>query len=99
MCGIPKENSIKSCRLQNKMALKAYLIPRFKGIISSRVLKYFDFRTPIEYDSFIDQVERLLNEFPEKLKKMAFEAYDYDDDGYIKDLDLYCSIKLFKEDE
>ncbi len=30
---------------------------------------------------------------------MAFEAYDYDDDGQIQDLDLYCFLKLFKEDE
>jgi hypothetical protein len=54
MCGITKEGSVRVCRLKNKMEMKGYLIPRFKGIISSRVLKYFDFRTPIEFEAFID---------------------------------------------
>lgn len=30
---------------------------------------------------------------------MAFEAYDYDDDGYIQDLDLFSALKLFQQDE
>lgn len=29
---------------------------------------------------------------------MAFEAYDYDDDGYIQDLDLFSFFELFKND-
>lgn len=79
--------------------MKAYLIPRYKNIISGRFLKYFDFRTPIDFDGFIDQIEKLLNENPEKAKKMAFEAYDYDDDGQIQDLDLFSTMKVFSQDE
>ncbi len=79
--GNSKDTSIKSCKLKNRMELKAYLIPRYKNVISGRFLKYFDFRTPIDFEGFIDQVEKLLNENPDRAKKMAFEAYDYDDDG------------------
>ena len=30
---------------------------------------------------------------------MAFEAYDYDDDGKIQDLDLFSTMKVFSKEE
>jgi len=30
---------------------------------------------------------------------MAFEAYDYDDDGQIQDLDLFSTMKVFAKEE
>lgn len=67
--------------------------------MSKKIIKYFDWRTAVEYDLFIEQIENLLNKTPDKLKKMAFDIFDYDSDGLIQDLDLFCVIKEFQNNE
>jgi hypothetical protein len=54
MCNMPKESFIKSCKLKNKKELKAFLAPRYKGQVAQRIVKYFDFRTQIDYNVFVE---------------------------------------------
>ena len=98
MCNMPVESQIKSCRLKNKKELKAFLAPRYKGQIATRIVKYFDFRVPIEFDKFVEQVEKMLND-NENFRKMAFDVYDFDDDGYLSELDLYAAVKIYEYED
>jgi|LauGreDrversion4_2_1035121.scaffolds.fasta_scaffold126939_2 Ca2+-binding EF-hand superfamily protein len=40
-----------------------------------------------------------MNDQPDRLKRFAFECYDYNDDGFIQDLDLYTYLQNFKDNE
>ena len=95
MCEIDKDVQIKSCRLKNRGQLKAFLAIRYKGHIAQRIVKFFDFRTAIDFDNFIDQIEVMMNQKNDNLFKMGFKIFDFDDDGVISELDLYAVLKVY----
>ena len=63
--------------------------------MAQRIVKYFDFRVPIEYDKFIEQIEVMLNQ-NENLFKMCFDILDFDEDGLVTELDLYAAFKIYE---
>lgn len=96
---MPRDSVIKGSRLKNKKELKAYLAPRYKGQIAHRIVKYFDFRIPIEFDRFLEQLEEMLNQ-NDNFFKMSFDIFDFDGDGFVSELDLYAIVKIYEfEDE
>ena len=59
----------------------------------------FDFSTNYDYETFIEEIEQLINFQKDKLLKMAFQLYDYDQDHTICQLDLYTFLKIYEHDE
>lgn len=50
----------------------------------------------LEY--FCDVFEKFINFHQDKIRKLGFLIYDFDEDGYICELDLYSFIKTYEED-
>lgn len=52
--------------------LMAYLSRRYKSLIARCITKIFDFNTNYDYESFLDEIEDLMNFKKDTLKKLAF---------------------------
>ena len=50
------------------------------------------------FDYFCEVFERFINFNSDKVKKLTHSIYDFDNDGYVCELDLYTFIKVFEED-
>jgi hypothetical protein len=48
---------------------------------------------------FCDMLEKLLNYKPDKLFKMAFDVYNYNDDKHVCYLDLFSMMKLYEQED
>jgi hypothetical protein len=63
------------------------------------VASYFDFRDHYDFDSFLDEIEIMINFKRDLLKKIAFQIYDFDSDHMICNLDLYTFLKNYEHDD
>lgn len=63
--------------------MKAHLSKKYKGKIAEKVLTYLDLSMPLDYNGFCDMLEKLLNVVPDKLKRMAFNVFDFNEDKFI----------------
>ena len=66
-----------------KGKMKAHLSKKYKGKIAEKVLTYLDLSMPLDYTGFCDMLEKLLNVVPDKLKRMAFNVFDFNEDKFI----------------
>jgi len=42
----------------------------------------------------MEQIDTLINKDPNRLMKLAFECFDFNEDGFIDEVDIYCVMKL-----
>jgi hypothetical protein len=52
------------------------LAKRYKGSVAANITELFDLATGEYHQAFIDRLDVLLNQEPEKLLDMAFAIYD-----------------------
>ena len=58
--------------------LRASISRRYKGAIAERVVNLLQgFQNPVDFDSYIEMIEKLLNFDKDRLMKIAFDVYDY----------------------
>lgn len=50
------------------------------------------------FEYFCEVFERFMNFNSEKIRKMVHSIYDYNDDRFICELDVYTFIKTYEED-
>jgi Ca2+-binding EF-hand superfamily protein len=55
----------------------------------------FDFSTPVDFQSFMSQVETFLKS-KELMTQLAFDLYDYNNDGRISENDLFRIFRYFE---
>lgn len=55
----------------------------------------FDFSTPVDFHSFMSQVETFLKS-KELMTQLAFDLYDCNNDGRISENDLFRIFRLFE---
>lgn len=79
--------------------MKAYLSKRYKGKVGEKVLQVLDLSVPLDFSSYCDMLERLLNYQQDKLKAMTFKVFDYNEDRQICQLDLYSVMKMYENDD
>jgi len=87
--------------------LKVYLIKIYNSVIAEKVIKHFAdafSKGPITFDLFCDYFNTLINfkfgdEHHEKLLKMGFAVYDFNDDKSICELDIVSFLKSSENDE
>lgn len=48
----------------------------------------------MDYGTFVENIETMINKDPKKLMKLAFSIFDFNGDGYIDEFDIYCVMKL-----
>ncbi len=82
LCKEKKKSVVTAARL-TKGKLLAYLSRRYKGPVAKIMATVFDFSNHYDYDTFIEEIEQLINFKKEALLKMAFQVYDYDQDHTI----------------
>lgn len=82
LCKEKKKSVVTAARL-TKGKLLAYLSRRYKGPVAKIMATVFDFSNHYDYDTFIEEIEQLINFKKETLLKMAFQVYDYDQDHTI----------------
>lgn len=68
---ICKDKKMATARL-TRGKLQAFLSRRYKGSVAKVITYFFDFSTPYEYESWIDEIESFLNFKSDILKKIAF---------------------------
>ena len=54
---------------------------------------------PVDFEYFIDVIEKVLNQHQEKLLKLAFNLFDYNNDRFICSLDMYAFMKQYDNEE
>lgn len=60
LCNVKKKSQVLAARLKKKH-LVAYLNRRYKCQFAKQIVQYFDFSNNLDYDSFIEEVEQLIN--------------------------------------
>jgi len=68
--------------------------PHGKSFIAEKLSSCLDFTLPMDYGTFVDHIENLVNKDPQKLMRLAFSIFDFNGDGYIDEVDIYCVMKL-----
>ena len=48
----------------------------------------------MDYGTYVENIENMINKDPKKLMKLAFSIFDFNGDGYIDEVDIYCVMKL-----
>ena len=89
---------LTSLRL-NKGTLKAFLSSKYRGYVAHRMVQIFDFASGLDFNKYIDFIELLINFKQVTLQKLAFNIYDFDQDNFICELDLYTILKTYEHDD
>ena len=78
----------------SKGVLKAALARRYKGSIADKVTaKLPELKTQhMEFEPFVELIERLMNFEQDRLMRIAFEVYDFNKDKLIDELDTYTCV-------
>ena len=91
------ETQSKSDVIRTKLAkgnLRAAISRRYKGAIAEKVVARFtEFANAQDFESYVDLIEKLLNFETERLMRIAFEVYDFNQDKQICELDMYANIQ------
>ena len=89
---------LTSLRL-NKGTLKAFLSSKYRGYVAHRMVQIFDFASGLDFNKYIDFIELLINFKQVTLQRLAFNIYDFDQDNFICELDLYTIFKTYEHDD
>ena len=89
---------LTSLRL-NKGTLKAFLSSKYRGYVAHRMVQIFDFASGLDFNKYIDFIELLINFKQVTLQRLAFNIYDFDQDNFICELDLYTILKTYEHDD
>jgi hypothetical protein len=68
--------------------------PGGESHIAEQLVNTLDFKFPLDYKLFCNQIDSLIN-VDLKLFEFAFNIFDFNKDGYIDEIDIYCIMKLF----
>lgn len=84
-----------------KGKLKAWLSKKYKGKVAEKILSLFqsEMNVPLDFATWIDLLETLLNQYKERLKWVAFNVFDYNEDKQICQLDMYALMKIYENDD
>ena len=104
LCREPKGSHIIRCKL-SKGKFFGHLNKSFittlnkkqggKSFIAQKFCEALEFKLPtIEYSLFMEQIDNLINKDPSKLMRLAFDCFDFNEDGFIDEVDIYCVMKL-----
>ena len=77
------------------------LSKKYKGRVGEKILSLFasEMNVPIDFNHWIDILEANLNTKKDRLLKMVFHVFDFNDDGYVSQLDLYAIMKLYENED
>jgi len=79
--------------------MKAHLSRKYKGKVAEKILEHLDLSVPLDFSQYLDLLEKLMNFGQDKLKRIAFNVYNFNDDRYVCQLDLYSIMKLYEGDD
>lgn len=77
-----------------KGGFRACISRKYRGAIAERVVAKFqnDFQNALDFESYVNLVEKLLNSETERLMKIAFDVYDFNQDRLVCELDMYSTV-------
>ena len=98
-----KEENKKNEVIRTKLTrgnLRAAISRHYRGAISERIVSKFpEFLLALDFETYIELVEKLLNEQNDRLLKIAFDVFDFNQDKKICELDTYTMIQNFSDDD
>lgn len=89
-----KDQQFRNARL-TKAKLKNFLQLRYGQQMADKLCLIFDFSTPVDFHSFMSQVENFLKS-KELMTQLAFDLYDQNNDNRISENDLFRIFRLFE---
>lgn len=100
ICQERKDTNINRVRL-TKGKLKALLSRKYKGKVAEKILHLFssDMNTAVEYGQWLDLMESLLNFKRDKLMRIVFAVFDYNEDHGVCQPDMFALMKLYENDD
>ena len=57
-----------------------------------------EFNNPVDFTSYISQIENFLKS-KEVLRQVAFDAFDFNNDGKLSDIDLFKIFSFFDKEK
>ena len=67
--------------------------------MADKFLNHFDLSNPWTYQDFINSIELSLYQIDDFFYKITFEAFDYNSDSFLSEVDLFLVLKDTKDDE
>ena len=89
-----KDQQFRNARL-TKAKLKNFLSLRYGPQLADKFSLIFDFSTPVDYQSFLSQLETFLKS-KELMTQVAFDLYDFNNDNRISENDLFRIFRFFE---
>ena len=66
----------------------------FSRVAPAVVQNSLDLLLPLPFGEYADQLDTLVNKDQHKLMKHIFDVFDFNQDGFIDEVDIYCIVKL-----
>lgn len=84
-----------------KGKLKALLSRKYKGKVAEKILHLFssDMNTALDFNQWFELIESLVNFKRDKLMRMAFTVFDFNEDCGVCQLDMFALMKLYENDD
>lgn len=93
-----KIHSEPATRKLNKGTLRAHLSKRYKGQVAERIIQILELGPkPLDLEEYVVFFENLINFQQEKLLRISFCIFDFDEDGKIDELDLFALTRIYDE--
>ena len=89
--------NIRNYRL-NRFSFKNYLAKRYKSKIAETIVSCFDFSMPWDHTNYFEGLEVFVNHSEESLRKLLFNALDFNGDNYISEIDLFALMRTLDSD-
>lgn len=97
MCGSNAGENIRNYRL-NRSSFKNFLAKRYKSKIAETIVSCFDFSMPWDHVNYFEGLEVFVNNPEDSLRKMLFNAMDFNGDSYISEIDLFVLMRTLDSD-
>ena len=94
---LASHNNLKTLRMK-KADLRNYLAKRYNIQIADKIISRFDLSNQWTYKNFVNAMEIVLFQTDEFFFKLAFEALDFNNDGFLSEIDMFLTMKEIKHD-
>ena len=74
---------------------------KYKGRIAEKIVSLFssEMNVALDFTAWVDLLESLLNYKKDRLLRMSFNVFDFNEDNSVCQLDMFAIMKLYENDD
>lgn len=97
ICGVEGNADVRTLKA-TPQAFSAYLNARYPGHMTTLIVSFFKFTGNKSFTDYLYDLEKVLNQREDRVSKLAFDCFDFNQDKYICSRDAFAAIAERLED-